>query len=169
MYLTPAQLADRLKAMEIAQCATPEREAVVDAELMDATLRQTDRSAWAADAIAVADAALAVVQKAIDDANARIDQSLAAAKRYPLPYDGAPNTTAKWACDIVRYLLHTENLASDDRIVRDFKDALKALQLVVDGKLMLGASDPGAAATAQDVRIESAETVFGRANSNAFI
>lgn len=88
MYITPAQLADRPGATELAQVATPEREAIVDAELMDATLRATDRSAWSPDLTAIADLALASVQTAIDDAAALIDGYLS--QRYTLPLANTP-------------------------------------------------------------------------------
>lgn len=169
MYLTPAQLADRPGATEIAQVATPERDAVVDAELMDATLRTLDRSAWAAEQITVADAALAAVQTAIDDASSLVDGYLA--KRYVLPFTGPQNLIAVWTRAIARYLLHKDRrtMESDDPVVRDYRDATKALQLVADGKLSLGANDPsGADSTAGDVQFISDPTVFGREQTQSF-
>lgn len=163
MYITAAQLADRPGATEIAQVATPAREAVVDAELMDATLRGTDRGAWTPVQTAVADEALAVVNTAITDAGSLIDGYLA--KRYPLPFAGAMNLLTVWARAIVRYLLHKDRrtLENDDPIVRDYRDATKSLQLVADGKLSLGATDPTVAdSTGGDVQFDSDGRVFGR-------
>jgi phage gp36-like protein len=169
MYVTPAQLADRPGATEIAQVATPEREAVVDADLMDATLRGADRSAWTSGQTAVADLALATTQTAIDDAGSLIDGYLA--KRYPLPFSGPLNLLAVWARSIARYLLHKDRraLENDDPIVRDYRDALKSLQLVADGKLSLGAGDPSITDPGDgDVQFTSDPPVFGRDQMRSF-
>lgn len=162
MYITPAQLADRPGALEIAQVATPADEPLVDADLMDATLRG-DPQAGSPGEIAIADQALAVVNTAITDAGSLIDGYLA--NRYELPFTGQQNLLAVWARAIARYLLHKERnpVADDDHITRDYRDALKALQQVAAGKLSLGASDPTAgAAGGGDVAFEPGETVFGR-------
>lgn len=169
MYITTAQLADRPGATEIAQVATPEREAVVDAELMDATLRGLDRSGWSAALVAIADEALAVVNTAITDAGSLIDGYLA--KRYTLPFAGPMNLLTVWARSIARYLLHKDRrtLENDDPIVRDYRDATKSLQLVADGKLSLGATDPSLSTSADgSVQFESDGTVFGRDQMNYY-
>lgn len=169
MYITTVQLADRPGATEIAQVATPEREAVVDAELMDATLRGLDRSGWSAALVAIADEALAVVNAAITDADSLIDGYLA--KRYTLPFAGAMNLLTVWARAIARYLLHKDRrtLENDDPIVRDYRDATKSLQLVADGKLSLGATDPSLSTSADgSVQFESDDTVFGRDQMNYY-
>src|SRR5699024_2937530 len=118
--------------------ATPEREAIVDADLMYATLTDSDRSQWPADERAVAAAALERVQAAIDDADSLVDGYLA--KRYSLPLAKVPGVLVVWARAITRYSLHKDHkaLENDDPIVRDYRDALKALGLVADGKLSLG-------------------------------
>jgi len=169
MYITTVQLADRPGATEIAQVATPEREAVVDAELMDATLRGLDRSSWSAALVAIADEALAVVNTAITDADSLIDGYLA--KRYTLPFAGPMNLLTVWARAIARYLLHKDRrtLENDDPIVRDYRDATKSLQLVADGKLSLGATDPSLSTSADgSVQFESDDTVFGRDQMNYY-
>lgn len=162
-YITPVQLADRPGALEIAQVATPDRESIVDAALMDATLRLADRSAWSADAIAIADAALANVQAAIDDTNAVIDGYLA--KRYTLPLPKLPNVLVVYARYIVRYTLHKSRLSDEakDPIVRDYRDALKFLAAIAGGQLSLGVDDPVLDnPAAGDVQFASDPAVFGR-------
>lgn len=169
MYITPDQLADRPGATEIAEVATPEREAIVNADLMAATLTDADRSQWSADETAVADAALATVQDAIDDADSLVDGYLA--KRYSLPLAKVPGVLVVWARAITRYLLHKDRkaLENDDPIVRDYRDALKALGLVAEGKLSLGADDPTTGATALgEVKFVSNGTVFGRDQMRSF-
>ncbi|WNP66694.1 phage protein Gp36 family protein [Pseudomonas aeruginosa] len=45
--------------------------------------------------------------------------------------------------DIGRYLLHKDRISDDkDAILRNYKDALKFLQMVADGTFSLGAEDP---------------------------
>ena len=69
-YITHAELAERPGAVELAQLATDANRPVVDAELMDATLRGADRSAWSAEALTDADDAM----RRIDEAVAEADQ-----------------------------------------------------------------------------------------------
>jgi len=163
MYITPAQLADRPGATEVAQVATPDRDAIVDAGLMDATLRGTDRSAWSADETAVADLALANVQAAIDDADNVIDGYLA--PRYALPLTKLPGILVVYARAIARYNLHKsrQSLENTDPIVRDYRDAIKFLIAVAGGQLSLGADDPVLDNPAtNEVRFEGDAPVFGR-------
>ena len=163
MYVTPAQLADRPGARELAQVATPEASAIVADDLMDATLRGKDRSVWPPDQVAVADAALARIQQAIDDAGALIDSFLGG--RYTLPLASVPSVLVTWARAISRYYLHQDRLSSeqDDPIVRDYRDTLKLLQLVAAGKLTLGVGDPAQAdPPGGDVQFVPGRKVFGR-------
>lgn len=153
MYVTPAQLAERPGALELAQVASTAHEAIVDAELMDATLRDADRSAWPADEIAAADEALVRVNEAIMQADALIDGYLAK-RRYPLPLTPVPGVVTEWSRQIARYYLHKDAI-TDERtgpIARDYRDALRMLQLVADGKFSLGGNDPQTPAVERDVR-----------------
>lgn len=142
MYVTSEQLAERPGARELAQVATRERDAIVADDLMEATLRGTDRSGWTPEQVAVADDAMARINEAVGEAAGIIDGFLA--RRYTLPLATVPGLVTAWARAITRYLLHKDRLSSDsnDPIVRDYRDALKLLQLVADGKFSLGADDP---------------------------
>lgn len=142
MYITPAQLAERPGARELAQVATRERDAIVPDDLMDATLRDADRSSWPPEQIASADDALARINEASIEAGGIIDGFLA--KRYSLPLVTVPGVVAAWARSITRYLLHKDRLSGEDKdpIVRDYRDALKLLQLTAAGNFSLGADDP---------------------------
>lgn len=153
MYITPAQLAERPGARELAQVATRERDAIVADDLMDATLRDADRSTWSADELAIADDALARINEAIAEAGGIIDGFLA--KRYPLPLAIVPGVVTAWARSITRYLLHKDRLSgeNDDPIVRDYRDAMKLLALVAAGKFSLGADDP-VLADAEDAEVQ---------------
>lgn len=147
MYCTPLQLADAKLARELAQVATPERDAIVADALMEATLRGEDRSSFDAPDIAVADAALAHIEKALADADAVIDGYLRVRRPAPyvVPLDPVPEIVSVWARWIARYLLHKDRVSTSeaqDPVVRDYKEALKFLQLVAEGKFSLGADDP---------------------------
>ena len=147
MYCTPLQLADAKLSRELAQVATPERESIVDDALMEATLRGEDRSAFGAPAIAVADAALAHIETALANADGVIDGYLRIRKPVPyvVPLSPVPEVVAVWARWIARYLLHKDRIGTteqQDPVVRDYKEALRFLQLVADGRFSLGADDP---------------------------
>ena len=169
-YITPADLAERPGAKELAQVATPEHKRIADTALMDATLRGGDRSSWTAEDQADADAAMARIQDAVVEADALIDGFLAK-RGYPLPLAPVPKLVTGWSRSIARYLLHKSriSLESNDPIVRDYRDALKLLQLTADGKFSLGADDTVATGgSSTDVRFSHAPQVFGRKQLNSF-
>lgn len=143
MYVQPSDLAERPGPTELAQVATPERDAIVAADLMDAVLRGSDTSAWQPADVAVANAALDRINAAIGNADSTIDGFLGGRITLPIDVTQFPIVTV-WATAIVRYLLHKDrrSLQTDDPIVRDYKDAVQFLQLTRDGKFSLGANDP---------------------------
>lgn len=175
-YITPAELAERPGASEIAQVASLAHQMVRDAALMDATLRGTDRSRWSADEQAAADIALARVQDAIAEAGALIDGYLVQ-RGYTLPLQllatgSGMSVLASWARSITRYLLNKDRVTdvAKDPVARDYQDALKMLGLLAQGKFSLGAADPEAskAASSTDVRFAGDATTFGRRQLSAF-
>lgn len=159
-YITASDLALAPGPEEVAQVATPSHLGVVPAELMRLTLVGGDRSAFAVDQIATADAALATVNAVIADAEQMIDGFLA--MRYALPLSPIPAIVRAWARDIVWYRLnqHRVTKPNDDPIVRRYDDALKFLGLTRDGKFSLGASDPIAADADNEVLIDTPGRVF---------
>ncbi len=169
-YITPDDLAERPGARELAQVATKEGAHQVATALMEATLRGGDRSAWQADQVAVADDALQRIQDAVTEAESIIDGSLAK-RSYPLPLSPVPRLVTGWTRDIARYLLHKDRGGREDSdpIVRNYRDALKFLALIVKGEFSLGAEDPITSNPNQlDVRFESAPSVFDRTSRRAF-
>ncbi|MBB1601578.1 gp436 family protein [Variovorax sp. UMC13] len=175
-YVTLVDLAERPGARELAQVAGAEHLVVVEAALMDATLRGVDRAAWPSDAIASADAAVARIKDAVDEAGAVIDGFLAQ-RGYSLPLELPPSSTGKsvlgaWARSISRYMLHKGRITdeSKDPIARDYRDAVKMLKLLAEGKYSLGADDPAQAGSSgsTDVRFAGAPTVFGRDQLRSF-
>jgi phage gp36-like protein len=169
MYVTAAQLADLPGSMELAQIASAEHRQIVDANLMEATLRNQDRSVWTADEIAVADDALARIQNEIDITDQFVDGFLA--RRYPLPLPQTPGILTTWARAIVRYRLHKDQIsdASANPIARDYTEAVKMLGLVANGQYSIGIDDPQSANNPEGVvQIESGEKVFSREQRGTF-
>lgn len=163
-YITLDDLAERPGARELAQVATPEHARQVATELMEATLRGGDRSAWPPADVAVADDALQRVQDAAIEAESVVDGYLAK-RSYPLPLSPVPKLVTGWVRDIARYLLHKDRGGKEDSdpVVRNYKDALKFLGLIAKGEFSLGAADPIASnPNLVDVRFESAPSVFNR-------
>lgn len=175
-YITPAELAERPGARELALAASSDTAPVVDYALMDATLRAQDRSAWTPEQRAGADAALQRVQDAMAEAGALIDGYLAQ-RGYALPLQLVPTSAGKslltaWARAITRYLLNGQRITDEtkDPVARDYRDALKMLAQLAAGKLSLGGADPAAPAntSATDVRFDAAPPVFSRRELHSF-
>ena len=174
-YITHAELAERPGAVELAQVATDANRPVVDAELMDATLRGADRSAWPAEALTDADDALRRIDEAVAEADAIIDGYLAKrgyAVPLALPGNQPMKLVAAWSRAITRYLLAKDSIGDEKTspIARDYRDALRLLQLTAEGKFSLGADEAQAsgASAATDVRFSYPEPVFGRHQLKAF-
>lgn len=139
-YLTPAQLIDGPgRLQELAELFE------LNLDLLRATIAPTDRTDWTAPELAAADAALVTIYREISTAGAEIDSRLVM-RGYALPADPVayPNLTV-WARAIARYHLHPQRDRTDDghsfRIERDYREALKTLDLIAAGKLGLGAGD----------------------------
>ncbi len=163
-YITAAEFAERPGARELSQVATAAHLKPVDFELMEATLRDADRSAWSADEVTAADDALRRIEDAAGQAESLIDGYLAR-RGYALPLAPVPELVTGWARDIARYLLHKDRGGKEDSdpIVRAYRDAVKFLELTAAGKFSLGGNDPIASnPDLADVRFESSPSVFNR-------
>lgn len=162
-YVTPAQLADGSDAAkELAELYS------VDPALLAAVIAGGDTSAWPAEDVDAAEEALASIERYIAQADGEIESRLAV-RGYALPMDPAQfPVLVVWGRSISRYHLNrTRDRTSEEtgRIERDYRDALRALDLVAAGKLSLGAGDPlapGAATTPGAVRVESQPRIFSR-------
>ena len=155
-------MAEKPGARELAQVASSEHRAVVDAQLMDLTLRGADRSGFPSDDVAGADAALARIAQAIDETGELINAHIAA--RLSLPLEPVPLVLTRVARAVVRYELHKDRItdARTDPIARDYYDALRLLESIRDGKVTVGTEDPtSAAAPTQDIRIAFGRKAFG--------
>lgn len=146
MYVSLIQLAERPGALELAQLASAKHEAVVDAELLDLTLRGLLRADYSAAEVAAADAVVARITEAATEASARIDGYLRQ-RGYALPLSPVPTIVAGWCRDITRYLLSGDRISDDgtDPVLRGYRDAMRLLEQVAAGKFSLGAGDTVAA------------------------
>ncbi|NMZ73397.1 DUF1320 domain-containing protein [Pseudomonas nitroreducens] len=168
-YITLDHLAERPGAKELAQVATAQHLQIVDFALMDASLRGGDRGAWTTEQVAGADLVLERITEAMTEAECVVNGYLGK-RGYSLPLSPVPGLVTGWVRDIGRYLLHKDRLGDDkDPIVRNYKDALKFLQMIADGTFSLGAEDPIATdPMLADVRFDADENVFSREQLRSF-
>lgn len=89
----------------------------------------------------VADAA--IVAMALQRASNTIDAYLSA--RYPLPLTVVPDQLVDICCDIARYKLSGAEVTEVDTVRTRYKDALKTLELIRDGKINIGLTVAGQA------------------------
>ena len=164
MYVTPAQL---IAGPEGAKPLAERYD--IEPALLAVVIAGGDTSAWPGADIDEAEAALASIERFCDQAQAEVDTRLAV-RGYPLPQDATrfPVLTV-WSRSIALYHLnHQRDKTSEElgRIERDYRDALRALDLVAEGKLSLGAGDPlapdPADAGAGAVRLDSQPRIFSR-------
>lgn len=162
-YITLPQLAEIPGALELAQVASDKHQRPVSAELMELTLRAGDRSGYPAAEVQQADAAAARISQAIAEADALVDGYLG--RRYTLPLPNPPGILITWSRAIVRYKLHNDRITDDrtDPIARDYRDAVKFLQLIAEGKFSLGVEDPTVGdSSAGEIQFDTGAKVFGR-------
>ncbi|XAI95402.1 hypothetical protein [Leptolyngbya phage Lsp-JY19] len=174
MYCTPVQLADAKLVRELAQCATPERYPVVADDLFEATLRGEDRSSFDPADVLIADEALAHVVNALNDATGVIDGYLSLRKpvAYGLPLSPVPGIVVTWARWIARYLLNQDRVGTQeqtDPVVRDYKQAIRFLELTRDGKFSLGVDDPLPPASSGAPAVSAPERVFTHETLRDFV
>ncbi len=159
-YLVAADLESMPGALEIAQVATPSHLDVPPVELMRLTLIGGDRTEYASDQVAAADAALARVAATIADAEQIVDGYIGA--RYALPLSPVPPICKSWVRALVRYALNQSRISDErtDPIARDRRDAIRVLESVAAGKFSLGASDPVVNSSGGDVQFVTPGRVF---------
>lgn len=160
MYVTPAQLIDGPDSLnELSELFG------VGAALLRAVVDGQDTSAWLAADVATAQSALVSIDQRIVQAGGEIDARLAQ-RGYPLPMDPVQfPILAVWARAIARYHLHPQRdrtSTETGRIERDYKDAIRALDLVATGELSLGANDPLGSALGGAVRVAGNPRLFSR-------
>ncbi|OOZ41664.1 hypothetical protein BOW53_03015 [Solemya pervernicosa gill symbiont] len=141
MYSTASSLINRFDATEVAQFATPKRYPVVDALLLELTAESGDRSAYAAEDIEAADAALVNINQALETASQTIDSYLG--KRHTLPLSASQISSSPlpgYCEDIARYLLNDDQEL--EKVTKRHDRALRWLRDLADGKASLGGGEP---------------------------
>lgn len=109
------------------------------------------------DNVGVVDAA--VLARALADADAEIDSYLAG--RYPLPLVGTFPVLVRHACNMARYYLSAAEVAEVDAVRSRYKDAIRYLESVRDGKTRLAADAVGAPAPeAARISVVGSERTF---------
>ncbi len=141
-YISLTQLAERPGAVELSQVAQQIGKPVARPEILDAVLRGEETSQWPADQVNVALDATTRIGDAVAEAQTLIDGYLQQ-RGYKLPLANIQPILTSWARSIVRYKLHAHRISDErtDPIVRDYRDALKFLREVADGKFSLGLGD----------------------------
>lgn len=84
-----------------------------------------------------------VAEGALKRASDTIDSYLAA--RYPLPLSVVPHQLVDLCCDITRYKLLGSEVTETDPARNRYKDALRTLEHIRDGKIDIGLSIGGQA------------------------
>lgn len=162
-YATATDLITRYGAAEIAQRADRGVPALVSEQLLKAAIAGDDLTSYTAPEQAAAAEAIAVIQRALDDARDTIDAHISA--RYTLPIAPVPPILSRIACSLARHYLY------DDQVTEAIKSAyeadMKVLCAVRDGKASLGADaasskEPGSTASAE---LSTAGRVWSRDGS----
>ncbi|WKE64337.1 DUF1320 family protein [Gallaecimonas kandeliae] len=107
----------------------------------------------------------AVLDGALADATATIDGYLAG--RYPLPLAQVPPVLVRLCCDLTRYYLYDEQ--ATDQVTKRHDAALKMLDQMASGAISLGLDAADAPEGSNLSEIQSAGTVWARANSQGFL
>lgn len=166
MYASAAQLLMRYSADEIAQRADCSIPSLVYGELLSKAADGEDLSEYSVDEQAAALAALAKVNRKLQDASQTINSYLGG--RYQLPLSNAPEVLERIAAQLARYFLYDDS--ATEQVANLYKDSIKFLENVANGKVQLGPADNGdVAPSASGAEMISDERVFGRRNSGGFI
>jgi phage gp36-like protein len=142
MYASAADLLEQLDATELASIATPRRfGAAVDADLLVATIEEADRSAWTADDIEAADAALARINEILGEQSLAMDGYLGGLYDLPLTDETIAANPLKSTCvRMAHYILTTFSAPSAD-VRQRYEDALHWLGQVSRGLVRLRQPD----------------------------
>ena len=160
-YATLADLPAVESLRDLAQAAAPDHPDV-DADLLKATLAGGASSTYSAADRAAADAAMARLQRHLDDAHAEVDGWIGA--RYP-SLSSPPAALKAYTVDVALYRIFRPGNPEDPRLLR-YKAAIKYLQEVARGTVDLSAPAPDPDVSA-GVTVSAPPRVF-EASSNGF-
>lgn len=154
IYATLADLASRYSLRDLAQAAAPDA-ADVDEALLKATLAGGARTTYTAAQRADADAAMARLQQALDDAHAEVNGWIAG--RYP-DLSMSPAALLPYTLDIAVYRLFRPADSEDPHMVR-YKSAIAWLKEVARGMIDLPSPTPDPD-TSAGVTVTAPDQVF---------
>lgn len=166
-YATATDLLTRFDATEIAQRVDRGVPRLITAQLMVDVAAGASLAAYTAAEVARAQAALVVVQRALQDADDTINGYISA--RYTLPVTPVPAVLQRVACELARFYLYDDQVTD---LIKDRQAAnIKWLGEVSKGTVSLGAD---AVSGVQPVSSAAAELVtggkvWGRESSRGFL
>lgn len=142
-YVLLSELAEKPGAVELAQVTAQINQQPASPDVLDKVLRGEATTGTPPDELERANKSVERIGEAISDAQALMNGFLRQ-RGYKMPFSRVPRLLTTWGRAITRYFLHQHRLSNekDDPIVRDYKEAMRLLQLVADGKLSLGVDDP---------------------------
>lgn len=140
-YLTPAQLI--LAPGMLGEVAEPFG---IDPDLMAATIKGGDRSAWSASEIAEADAALQAVLHTIVTSEGELNGYLVRRGYNVATLSGSAHPVLQtWTRSVFRYHWQPQrdrNNEETGRIERDYRQTLRTVDQLGKGSVTLGENDP---------------------------
>lgn len=141
-YITLAELADRPGAVELSQVTQLPGKPPARPELLDAVLRGEETTSWPPAEVAVALEVVERIGSAVEEAQNLIDGYLRQ-RGYTLPLVKVHPILSSWGRSVVRYKLHQHRISDErtDPIVRDYRDAMKLMEQLANGKFSLGTTD----------------------------
>ena len=166
-YATPTDLLTRFDAAEIAQRVDRGVPRLITAQLLTDVAASANLDAYTAAEVTRAQTSMAVVQRALQDADDTINGYISA--RYTLPMAPVPAVLARVACELARFYLYDDQVTD---LIKDRQAAnIKWLGEVSKGTVSLGAD---AVSGVQPVSSAGAElvtsgSVWKRENSQAFL
>jgi phage gp36-like protein len=166
-YATATDLLTRFDATESAQRVDRGVPRLITAQLMIDVAAGASLAAYSAAEVARAQAALVVVQRALQDADDTINGYISA--RYTLPVTPVPAVLQRVACELARFYLYDDQVTD---LIKDRQAAnIKWLGEVSKGTVSLGAD---AASGVQPVssagaELVTSESIWKRDRSGSFI
>lgn len=161
MYATALNLLHWFDVREIAQLATPSQYTVVTDVLLELTITGGDRSSYSPQDIQAADAAVNVINEALNGASKFMDSYLESQYQLPLPQGQIGASTLPPICgDIARYKLYDDK--PTDVVRKRFEDALHWLRDVAAGRASLGAGEPASTTSGGSVVVSGPGRIFSR-------
>lgn len=166
-YATATELLKRFDAEEIAQRTDRSVPRLVSALMLTTAAAGGNMSGFTQAEQDATAAALAVVNKALEDADDEINARIAS--RYQVPLASAPKIVHRYACDLARFYLYEDQ--ATEQIEKRHEEALKFLDAVGKGRISIGPDNQGAPAapSGDAAQMESKTPVFRRDSSTDFI